>query len=274
MDNSILDSCLIYNPHIEYKSDQAGTIFAIRSYTIKGGMVVGSLKNFVLAVSGLVIMVLFQNCSSGFHSIDSASQNIQSLTCSSGGQCQELIFNDTPKEVAPPLASNNSQTSPIGNGSGTLPKEPVSNPTENLIPQETISKLVNVVHGGGKEKCEKLIGEAYGKKISCSLGGGCGISCGKPGVNCASANPSSYGACISEKDLLFASTYVPASTVPEVIQYNFVAGSKDVCEQSIKERLGITQSCHVGGGCGVSCGAPNGGCPSANPSLWGACVRK
>jgi hypothetical protein len=114
----------------------------------------------------------------------------------------------------------------------------------------------------------------------CSIGGGCGISCGKPdGVNCISANKSVYGACIDDTDL------VPFSKInTEVFNsktgFNFVGGDIDSCNSSIRSRyreatgksLANNNFCSLGGGCGVSCGKPNGTtCVSANPSNMGAC---
>lgn len=54
--------------------------------------------------------------------------------------------------------------------------------------------------------------------------------------------------------------------------YNFVADSKELCEQSISNALGKKLNCEYSGGCGVGCGKPNSNCESANPDKWGACV--
>lgn len=56
-------------------------------------------------------------------------------------------------------------------------------------------------------------------------------------------------------------------------RFNFVAGDKAICENSIQTRLGISASCVIGAGCGLSCGAPNGtSCVSANPTHPGSCI--
>ena len=53
-------------------------------------------------------------------------------------------------------------------------------------------------------------------------------------------------------------------------KFNFVAGDRFTCENSIQSRLRLTASCKIGGGCGLSCGVPNGTtCLSANPSTYG-----
>jgi hypothetical protein len=70
-----------------------------------------------------------------------------------------------------------------------------------------------------------------------------------------------------------AQTQVQVQSQPQVPRlYNFVAGSKDTCENSIYERLGIRETCRVGGGCGLSCGMPSASCASANPINYGACI--
>lgn len=132
------------------------------------------------------------------------------------------------------------------------------------------AQLYNFVAGNGKAACEKLIADHHGAKGTCSLGGGCGISCGKPGGSCVSANPQHYGACYSATDLAALPRAVAVET-PKL--YNFVAGDKATCEQSIKDRLGLTKTCQIGGGCGISCGKPSGSCASANPNHFGACIE-
>lgn len=136
--------------------------------------------------------------------------------------------------------------------------------------QMSSEQLFNFVAGSGKAACEQLIAQSKGVRGTCTLGGGCGISCGKPGANCPSANPQHYGACYSAEDL----ARLPAATAAsQPTLYNFVAGDKATCERSIRDRLGLTVSCRVGGGCGVSCGMPSATCPSANPSYYGACIQ-
>lgn len=54
--------------------------------------------------------------------------------------------------------------------------------------------------------------------------------------------------------------------------YNFVADSKELCEQSVNNALGKKLNCEYGGGCGLGCGKPNSNCESANPDKWGACI--
>lgn len=54
--------------------------------------------------------------------------------------------------------------------------------------------------------------------------------------------------------------------------YNFVADSKELCEQSVSKALGKKLNCEYAGGCGLGCGKPNSNCVSANPDKWGACV--
>jgi hypothetical protein len=58
------------------------------------------------------------------------------------------------------------------------------------------------------------------------------------------------------------------------LYYNFVADSKDLCEASIKQTLGLESTCGIGAGCGAGCGQPNSSCLSANPDKWGACIQE
>lgn len=67
-------------------------------------------------------------------------------------------------------------------------------------PEQDPSKLINVVHGGGKAPCEALIRETFGVVVTCTIGGGCGVSCGMPGPDCPSANPRHWGACLTGKE--------------------------------------------------------------------------
>lgn len=131
---------------------------------------------------------------------------------------------------------------------------------------------------GDKATCESLIQQRLNRSETCSIGGGCGVSCGKPGSNCASANPSLWGACVlgstvtnSAPQTAPAPTTQTQTTTPSSL-YNFVAGDKATCESNIQTRLGRSGTCSLGGGCGASCGAPGGTCASANPTLWGACT--
>jgi len=68
-------------------------------------------------------------------------------------------------------------------------------------------------------------------------------------------------------------TPVAAPEIPAQTQgYNFVAGSVDVCQQSIVGRLGVSAACSIGAGCSLSGKKPGAGEPSANPSYPGACL--
>jgi hypothetical protein len=205
-----------------------------------------SLHKALAVVTGLCLVIMFQNCSKGFDSADPSTSVSERLTCFDDvGGCLHTVYGEEPD-----LMDEVSETAPPSS-----------------------QALINIVHGGGKAACEKLIGETYGHSITCNLGGGCGISCGKPGGSCVSANPQHYGACVSEDDIVKAPRYTAQVSQPEKLLYNFVAGSKADCENSVRNRLGITATCSIGGGCGLSCGEPNGGCPSANPTLWGLCIR-
>jgi hypothetical protein len=66
----------------------------------------------------------------------------------------------------------------------------------------------------------------------------------------------------------------PNSEPTPVLRYNFVAGSKVDCEDSIRARFGIQMSCSIGGGCAITGEFPSAQFPSANPQHWGACFDR
>lgn len=140
------------------------------------------------------------------------------------------------------------------------------NPTN--MPQRTSAASLYNFGGGDKAACESSITSRLGIKVACSIGGGCGLSCGEPSSSCASANPTTWGACVDPN------AYYPKVTATSTLKlYNFVAGDKASCESSVFSRLGQNVSCSIGGGCGASCGEPSSSCVSANPNSWGACVK-
>ncbi|MCJ8276027.1 MAG: hypothetical protein HRT44_13225 [Bdellovibrionales bacterium] len=144
--------------------------------------------------------------------------------------------------------------------------------------------LLNIVNGMGQAACEQQVRDRFGVSYSCLRGGGCGISCGMPGGNCASANPQHFGLCIYAPNGEIEAV-TPGSARMEVgsgpaspLQdsrnlMNFVNGmGKAACEQQIRNRFGVGYTCLRGGGCGVSCGMPGGSCTSANPQHFGLCL--
>ena len=61
---------------------------------------------------------------------------------------------------------------------------------------EVATQMYNFV-AGSQADCENSIYQRLGVQLRCTIGGGCGISCGKPGVNnCTSANPQLFGRCV------------------------------------------------------------------------------
>lgn len=143
---------------------------------------------------------------------------------------------------------------------------------------------------GDSSTCDLSVADFTRSKLSsgvmsivaprCQLGGGCGLSCGKPnGTTCVSANPKAYGACLNQADI---DTYIVYNMQAYNSRsgFNFVAANQNDCNNSIQERHRYSTgsntkssvSCKVGGGCGISCGKPNGtSCLSANPNVMGAC---
>ena len=144
----------------------------------------------------------------------------------------------------------------------------VGNPsyTQTCNTHACSSDLFNFV-ATSKSDCEGSISTRFsGKTGICVVGGGCGISCGKPSNTCQSANPSLWGLCTDGSDLR------DLNQNPGTL-FNFGASSKSVCEGLISTRFpGKTGTCTIGGGCGLSCGKPSNTCQSANPSFWGLCT--
>lgn len=104
-----------------------------------------------------------------------------------------------------------------------------------------------------------------------------------PNLPVATPNPPDKNALIMQDrfayDMPIALLNTPAlekaqSKKMQELFYNFVADSKDVCEASIKLKLGVESTCYVGAGCGTGCGQPNSSCFSANPDKWGACIHE
>ncbi len=85
-----------------------------------------------------------------------------------------------------------------------------------------------------------------------------GTSCVTTPV-CSSVQTLTNGVCVNNS-LTGVSAY-----------YNFVASTKAACESSIVSRS-LTGTCTLGGGCALSGGMPSTINPSANPTLWGACI--
>lgn len=205
------------------------------------------------------------------------------MTCDGSGCHESLTSGNGGDRVFTQAETSTGSFTPGGSsGRPTDPKEevPVAEETEESASgsgsstgsgSSASASLYNFVNGNGKAACEKQIADYLGIQYACARGGGCGVSCGKPGGACVSANPSHYGACLSATDIANAPA-AGSSTTPSSQLYNFVAGSgKAACEKLIADHHGAKGVCSLGGGCGVSCGKPGGGCVSANPQHYGAC---
>ena len=58
------------------------------------------------------------------------------------------------------------------------------------------SGLYNFV-AADEESCNSSVFSRFGGLVKrCTIGGSCGLYCGKPGISCASANPTAWGSCI------------------------------------------------------------------------------
>ncbi len=215
------------------------------------------LPGFLLFFTATILALSFQNCApqKGFE-----TSSIQKNLACDNGLCIE--------------SSSESRSS----------RDPANEIESPFVapPKADLSQLYNIV-AGSKADCEASVATHYKKQVTCTIGGGCGISCGKPSSSCQSANPQHYGICITENELAAAPTVSPSSggsgsttpPPPSTLMYNFAAGDKATCEKSITERLGVKSiKCRVGGGCGISCGKASSTCESANPDVFGACVNQ
>lgn len=80
-----------------------------------------------------------------------------------------------------------------------------------------------------------------------------------------------FGTLVVNSTTINSTTNTNLPTTSSVV-FNFVAPTKEDCEQSINTRLGIAATCKLAGGCGANCGVPGANCPSANPTQFGACI--
>jgi hypothetical protein len=182
----------------------------------------------------------------------------------------------------------------------------VTDPATTQVQSQTLYNIV----ASDEATCEATIQSQLGKRGTCTLNGGCGVSCGAPGPQCATANPGLYGACVDPNQLqplpAPSTTPSPAPTpaptptpvpmpvpVPAPVpapapvpmptptptsnsssHYDFVSSDKATCENMILTYLNHTGTCTLGGGCGTGCGVPSATCPSASPSMYGACLSQ
>lgn len=209
---------------------------------------------------------------------------ILSLLVVSFQNCSPKNFSAAPVPNSSTNASSSSDSEPREPAAPLSPSQP---PTP-IIPAATTFNFVSV----NENDCDLATADFIRTKLNsdvlvvtspkCRIGGGCGVSCGKPdGVNCLSANPTSFGACVDKADIdshvlsnmqIFNS---PNNT------FNFATNDVSSCNSSVLSRYRIATGktlssvnvCSLSGGCGVSCGKPNGtSCLSANPSLQGSCI--
>ena len=237
----------------------------------------GNLKNYIkiiLILTAGFYLMLFQNCAQTNFS-SSSPLNLASVDGAETTCLEEDLecTADDPGTFQPinnideAMDERNTNPNPNPNQNGNTNSNPNATPPNN--PQNPSERLVNVVDGRGKPYCDQTVQAAFGAGFECSMGGGCGISCGKPDANCSSANPSHYGACIDMNN-----PQPNASQTPPANRYvNVVDGrGKAYCDQTVKSRYGANYQCSYGGGCGISCGAPGPNCNSANPQHYGACI--
>lgn len=230
----------------------------------------------VVLFSSLILVFFFQNCSGGFSTQNKTLQEASNKSQSPSGSHP----NDS---IDLPSHSQNNTA-----GTNTIHANlPISTiPTNSQ--QGQAKSLANIV-SSTEIGCSLLLADFIRAKLPsgglvlsqprCEVGKGCGVACGKPnGSTCLSANPSAYGICIDDDEInsLILQHKQAALNAPS---FNFV-GDESTCETGIQKRyrlatgntLNTANRCRVGGGCGVSCGKPNGStCTSANPSLYGAC---
>lgn len=148
------------------------------------------LKAIVL-FSGLAALLAFgfQNCSATRAPVNPKSTVGTENTTSSG--------------------SNSSASTSPNSSNSSNPNQ--SNNSANTNNGEVIPDLLSNFMSDDKQTCDNAIKARTSKPYTCLMGAGCGISCGVPGGNCASANPTKYGACIMAPPPSFSGC-LPAGT--------------------------------------------------------------
>ncbi len=122
---------------------------------------------------------------------------------------------------------------------------------------------------GSQITCNSSIIATFGSQVaSCTIGGGCTGTGVPPTTANPSANPTVWGACVNSTATGSDSVTPPTSTFR-----NFITGSQSTCNSSVLAAYGSqVASCTIGGGCTGTGVPPTSANPSANPTVWGACV--
>jgi hypothetical protein len=159
--------------------------------TFKLGVRIGSV---VIAAVGLTLF--FQNCSpydAAVNKGSSSDPNFNYTNVQEGVNGSSDLTPSVPASQSPATGSTAPlQNSPTGDSQGSISTLP---PAAPVYEEFIYTARVNVVHGGGQAACNQTA-RNYNPGVSCAIGGGCGISCGKPGAGCPSANPTHWGACV------------------------------------------------------------------------------
>jgi hypothetical protein len=260
-----------------------------------------SKVKFIFLLMGIsALTITFQNCSRG-HSNPSensssektttASMESESISTAGTGSKEQIATSASQSSTPKQLPANQERQPATSPRADKEPPSPSGTTPAPKVPPAPISTTVNIVAGDSKS-CGLAVADFIRTKLSsgvmsvvapsCKIGGGCGVSCGKPnGTSCVSANPNSYGACLIPSDI---DSYVVYNmqAYTNRIGFSFVATNQTDCNTRIQDRHRYATgsntvsnpSCKIGGGCGVSCGKPNGtSCVSANPNVMGACFE-
>lgn len=168
-------------------SNASGTGFADKTITVNSSTATVSLPVISITASPMII-------SSGQSTTITWSTTNSPTSCiarnlRTGGS--ETVLGTDGRVVAPTITTVYRVECTNSAGTGSAEK------TISVTDGTQSTSLFNFVNGAGQAACNADIVSRFGSQVAtCTMGGGCGVACGRPGASCASANPYSWGACV------------------------------------------------------------------------------
>ena len=148
------------------------------------------------------ISILDADCSSpvgcvSASSLDSSDSNIAIGT--EGGNSIGGSIVEVTSDASMPAQDLNSTTKAGGTArlDNGMPSVLADSAAVNNSNSDVVQLIFYNFVSASKKQCEEDILAKLNVAAICSIGGGCGVGCGKPnGEDCFSANPKQWGACI------------------------------------------------------------------------------
>jgi len=168
-------------------SNASGTGFADKTITVNSSTTAVSLPVITMNASPMII-------SSGQSTTITWSTTNSPTSCiarnlRTGGS--EVVLGTDGRVVAPAITTVYRVECTNSAGTGSAER------TISVTDGTQSTSVFNFVNGAGEAACNADIVSRFGSQVAtCTMGGGCGVACGRPGANCASANPYSWGACL------------------------------------------------------------------------------